>query len=328
LCYDSAKLPTALFKIFAQKMRFWLRLIPVALLLLATLLSGCAENGDEAEVIADAQDQLDTAGRDDAIGDSGDPGDSTPDSVELSDGEDTGDTEEMSDLPEDNTDDADASSNDTEDTIEDTTDVTEIMDSGGEAEDTVDDSTSDSADSEDVAEDVEDDGGGTGGGGLSDGEQLLLDAHNATRTGTLNPPPSPGLSKVTWDSRLATVAQNYAERCEWSHNGAASQQYAEEGGSGYVGENLSAAWGNETINLGNMYSGWSEEAGFYDYDANSCQAGEQCGHYTQVVWRETERVGCGWTQCSTLQGINGPTDVWFLVCNYAPGGNINGRRPY
>jgi hypothetical protein len=48
-----------------------------------------------------------------------------------------------------------------------------------------------------------------------------------------------------------------------------------------------------------------------------------CGHYTQVVWRNTERVGCGYSTCQA-QGFN--FEVW--VCNYDPPGNFIGQAPY
>ena len=43
------------------------------------------------------------------------------------------------------------------------------------------------------------------------------------------------------------------------------------------------------------------------------------GHYTQVVWRDTQEVGCA---VATAAG----NDV--LVCRYWPAGNIWGQKPY
>ena len=44
---------------------------------------------------------------------------------------------------------------------------------------------------------------------------------------------------------------------------------------------------------------------------------EDVAHYTQVIARETTRVGCA------LQ----PAGQWdYLICRYSPPGNINGRR--
>jgi hypothetical protein len=48
------------------------------------------------------------------------------------------------------------------------------------------------------------------------------------------------------------------------------------------------------------------------------------GHYTQVVWADTYKVGCGFT---AFRGSNG----WYsklYVCNYGPGGNIIGGTMY
>ena len=44
------------------------------------------------------------------------------------------------------------------------------------------------------------------------------------------------------------------------------------------------------------------------------------GHYTQVVWADTEELGCG------MVYYKSNTDYETLtVCNYAMGGNIQGK---
>ena len=40
---------------------------------------------------------------------------------------------------------------------------------------------------------------------------------------------------------------------------------------------------------------WASEAPGYDYKTNSCRAAT-CGHYTQMVWRNTHEVGCAVAQ--------------------------------
>jgi hypothetical protein len=46
---------------------------------------------------------------------------------------------------------------------------------------------------------------------------------------------------------------------------------------------------------------------------------EDVGHYTQLMWRDTGRVGCA-------KSDNGENEV--LVCRYAAAGNVIGERPF
>jgi len=160
--------------------------------------------------------------------------------------------------------------------------------------------------------DVDDDG--AEGGALGAFDQALLDAHNATRA-TASPTPSPALSPLTWSTSLASTAQDWAERCVFEHS------------DGDLGENLAvfsprdidASTGTEVVEL------WASERADYTLSSNSCAAGAQCGHYTQLVWRDTERVGCGVATCDDIAGF-GPGTLW--VCNYDPAGNYIGEKPY
>jgi pathogenesis-related protein 1 len=63
--------------------------------------------------------------------------------------------------------------------------------------------------------------------------------------------------------------------------------------------------------------GWASEAAQYDYKTNRCTG--TCGHYTQLVWRDTKEVGCAVARSANRE-------VW--ACDYAPPGNYIGMRPY
>ena len=89
-------------------------------------------------------------------------------------------------------------------------------------------------------------------------------------------------------------------------------------GGSYVGENIYGSSGAATGPA--AVASWASEAASYNYSSNTCSG--VCGHYTQLVWRETARVGCALHDCANLQF--GRT----VICDYAPGGNINNRRPY
>ena len=139
--------------------------------------------------------------------------------------------------------------------------------------------------------------------------QAFVDAHNDAR-GRAEPTPEPALPDVGWDDDLAAFAQEWADACVFEHS------------TGDLGENLAAfSW---EVEPADVVEGWFSEIEFYDYDANSCEAGQQCGHYTQVVWRDSTRIGCAVTACD-LDGF-GQGDFW--VCEYDPPGNWVGERPY
>ncbi|MCH83940.1 pathogenesis-related protein 1B, partial [Trifolium medium] len=63
---------------------------------------------------------------------------------------------------------------------------------------------------------------------------------------------------------------------------------------------------------------WVDEEPHYNQYLNECDGGE-CRHYTQVIWGDSRRVGCGKVRCD-----NGGT---FIICNYDPAGNIPGQIP-
>ncbi|PKI53176.1 hypothetical protein CRG98_026437 [Punica granatum] len=73
---------------------------------------------------------------------------------------------------------------------------------------------------------------------------------------------------------------------------------------------------------------WNETIAAYAHDyaskrAGDCRlvhSGKVCGHYTQVVWRNSVRLGCAKIRC-----ITGGT---FIGCNYDPPGNFIGQQPY
>ncbi|XP_070604972.1 peptidase inhibitor 16 isoform X2 [Erythrolamprus reginae] len=81
------------------------------------------------------------------------------------------------------------------------------------------------------------------------------------------------------------------------------------------------------LDLETAVKDWFIEYEYFNYSTLACQEGEMCGHYTQVVWATSERIGCETTFCETLELIN-DTDMHLLVCNYQPPGNYRGVKPY
>ena len=156
--------------------------------------------------------------------------------------------------------------------------------------------------------------------------QQMLDAHNAVRA-AVNPP-AQTMPNLTWDPLLAQVAQNYANQCTSAHNANRSTDYANLGGSGYVGENIYAT-STSPVGPQPPVDTWASEVADWTYapfNSGDCSGGT-CGHYTQIIWADTLRVGCGRTTCSSgITGLSFSGDV--VVCDYAPGGNFAGEYPY
>jgi uncharacterized protein YkwD len=133
--------------------------------------------------------------------------------------------------------------------------------------------------------------------------EMLL-AHNQARSRVGVPP-------LTWSGKMAAVAQQWADQLlrsgKFTHR--PKPQY---------GENL-FEMRSASATPAQVVAAWAAEAGNYDVAGNTCHPGAVCGHYTQLVWRHTKRVGCG-----VARGQK--TEIW--VCNYDPPGNWVGERPY
>lgn len=165
-------------------------------------------------------------------------------------------------------------------------------------------------------------GGGDGSGASIDAPPVVgeppglegtTDAHNAIRA-------AKGIPPLSWDPALAEIARAWAVQCIDNtapiglidHNPGRSDTYPE-----YVGENIYGSGGQASGTAAVQL--WAQEEASYNYEANTCNG--VCGHYTQIVWRTTTKVGCALHTCPGLQYGSS------VVCNYAPGGN-NGSRPY
>lgn len=148
----------------------------------------------------------------------------------------------------------------------------------------------------------------------------LIDAHNRWRSAV-------GVGPLRWADDLATGARQWADRlarernCRMQHSPAELRQQ--------TGENLFWAsprrWSDGRVELqplsgAQVVDSWGQERDDYQPARNTCRAGRVCGHYTQVVWRDTREVGCAMQQCDDR------SQVW--VCRYRPAGNWVGQRPY
>lgn len=113
---------------------------------------------------------------------------------------------------------------------------------------------------------------------------------------------------LTWDDSLADEGQSWADGCDFKHSTMGN------------GENLYASTGS--FNGASAVTSWYNE--IKDYNFTNPGFSGSTGHFTQLVWKSTTKVGCGLKLCSYLQDA-GFNDAYFLVCEYSPPGNFQGE---
>ena len=132
-------------------------------------------------------------------------------------------------------------------------------------------------------------------------KQEILDKHNELRAKVANgqeagQPSATNMKKLIWDDELASNAQLWADQCPDGHD--SNRQTIKY--SGYIGQNMADSWSsrnNMYWGLGKKVQNWYDEV--KDWSAANVGAFSQAGatgitgHYTQVVWAETQYVGCG-----------------------------------
>ncbi|GAA5890737.1 hypothetical protein JCM6882_000639 [Rhodosporidiobolus microsporus] len=128
----------------------------------------------------------------------------------------------------------------------------------------------------------------------------VLAAHNEWRA-------QYGSPAVAWDAEMAANAATYIDACNFQHSS-----------SGYA-ENLAFSW-QETTMAQDGVDMWMEEAANYDYSDPTSTAKGETGHFMNVVWASTTRIGCAEKYCSSLTGV--PYDNasgTIFICDYVGG---------
>ncbi|XP_067856098.1 glioma pathogenesis-related protein 1 [Heptranchias perlo] len=140
-------------------------------------------------------------------------------------------------------------------------------------------------------------------------------------------PTASGMLTMTWDEGLAKTARAWSRTCQFKHNPNLSKKGIAHPSFNPVGENIFASTGS--FNAKHAIKRWYDEVVDYDYSTTSCKPNKVCGHYTQLVWAATYKVGCSVSDCPKGikgSGLKGPGVIF--VCDYAPAGNYVGASPF
>lgn len=144
-------------------------------------------------------------------------------------------------------------------------------------------------------------------------EDRVLASHNRERAKLEIPP-------LEWDDQLAQDAQTWGRQIarigylkHYPDNPADLDPQGENLWAGtrgyYSAESMVGLWTAEQKNF---------KPGIFPDNTTTGEL-EDVGHYTQLMWRSSHKVGCAL--------IRGRADE-FLVCRYSEGGNVIGEAPF
>jgi uncharacterized protein YkwD len=119
--------------------------------------------------------------------------------------------------------------------------------------------------------------------------QQLMRLHNKARTDV-------GVNPVIWSKKLSIYAREWADNlasinCDLRHrprSGKWKQMYGENlfmGTSGYY-------------EVADAVTSWEREKIYYHGEEINSSNCHDLGHYTQIVWKNTEQIGCAKAECN------------------------------
>ncbi|XP_032894245.1 GLIPR1-like protein 2 [Amblyraja radiata] len=93
-----------------------------------------------------------------------------------------------------------------------------------------------------------------------------------------------------------------------------------------IGENLYITPDKFTVEQ--AIEEWNTDGKHFDYYQNTCVKQQKCDRFTQLIWGDSYKLGCGANHCKKgIQNSNLTSGILF-VCNYTPSGNLKGELPY
>uniref|UniRef100_A0A0A9ZC82 Venom allergen 5 n=1 Tax=Lygus hesperus TaxID=30085 RepID=A0A0A9ZC82_LYGHE len=152
----------------------------------------------------------------------------------------------------------------------------------------------------------------------------IVELHNQMRNkvasgGVPSQSKAQNMREMVWDNEMAQRAQSWADNCVFEHD---SNRKDSKGK--YFGQNLVVTWAQKdpgSPNIEKMIDTWFNEVYEHGYTGGY---NSKTGHYSQLIWADSNKVGCGLT--SYLDTNKLYSDL--LVCNYSPAGNVIGQQAY
>ncbi|XP_071550651.1 uncharacterized protein [Panulirus ornatus] len=130
-------------------------------------------------------------------------------------------------------------------------------------------------------------------------------------------PAASNMRLMEWDDELARVAQGHADQCLFKHDCPDCRRVSRFG----VGQNLFISFQSNfdtSVQWERAIQAWyNEVADFNPKDIHPFKFSSGTGHYTQMLWWSTYKIGCGF-----IMFKEGRWWKKLYTCNYGPAGNI------
>lgn len=143
--------------------------------------------------------------------------------------------------------------------------------------------------------------------------QVMLDQHNDERAAM-------GLPPLEWDEALAADAGHHADELArtglFAHSPKASRAVPASGENMWMGP-------RRLYDYRVMVGSFAEEKARFRVgaklpDFSTTGRWQDVGHYSQMIWRGTKKLGCA---------LGDGPNFEYLVCRYFPAGNAYGKGP-
>jgi len=166
----------------------------------------------------------------------------------------------------------------------------------------------------------------------NEGKKAILDRHNELRRKVAkgeeksnNQPQAADMRKLVWSDELERIAQKWADGCVYKHSNnkhlGIGENLAIESSRGARAFDKKEQAEERALKL---VTDWYIEVDmFKPRDIKPFRFTNDIGHYSQMVWADTEELGCGMIYVKENASLK-----TYLVCNYSKAGNYGDGTMY
>ena len=168
-------------------------------------------------------------------------------------------------------------------------------------------------------------------------KELILKLHNDYRSKVATGqeknagglPTAANMLEMVWDNELSAVAQKLAETCKYGHDCNTCRRVQAFSVGQNIGKSNGLSEAPAAADWQKFIKGLYDEVSVFNkkfiqpYVPGPHSKEKQYGHFTQMVWATSWKIGCGWAVFK-----EGNTFTSYTVCNYGPAGNMKKGEMY